>query len=146
MSSVGAGGPSASLNVGRIFVALKPRDQRPSADAVIQQLRGPLSRVTGIKAYVQNIPAIRIGGQVTKSSYQYTLQGTDTNELYEWAPKVEQKLKSLPGLVDVTSDLQISKPQVTVEHDPKKASALGVSAQSIEATLYDAYGQRQVST
>ena len=146
MSSVGAGGPSSSLNVGRIFVALKPRNERPSADAVIQQLRGPLSRVTGIKAYVQNIPAIRIGGQVTKSSYQYTLQGTDTNELYEWAPKVEQKLKSLPGLVDVTSDLQISKPQVTVEIDRNKASALGVSAQSIEATLYDAYGQRQVST
>jgi HAE1 family hydrophobic/amphiphilic exporter-1 len=146
MSSVGAGGPSASLNVGRIFVALKPRDQRPSADAVIQQLRGPLARVTGIKAYVQNIPAIRIGGQVTKSSYQYTLQGTDTNELYQWAPKVEEKLRSLPGLVEVTSDLQISKPQVTVEIDRNKASALGVSAQAIEATLYDAYGQRQVST
>jgi HAE1 family hydrophobic/amphiphilic exporter-1 len=146
MSSVGAGGPSASLNVGRIFVALKPRDQRPSADVVIQQLRGPLARVTGIKAYVQNIPAIRIGGQVTKSSYQYTLQGTDTNELYQWAPRVEEKLRSLPGLVDVTSDLQISKPQVTVEIDRNKAAALGVSAHEIEATLYDAYGQRQVST
>jgi HAE1 family hydrophobic/amphiphilic exporter-1 len=146
MSSVGAGGPSSSLNVGRIFVALKPRDERPSADQVIQQLRGPLSRVTGIKAYVQNIPAIRIGGQVTKSSYQYTLQGTDTTELYQWAPRVEEKLKSLPGLVEVTSDLQISKPQVTVEIDRNKASALGVSAQAIEATLYDAYGQRQVST
>ncbi|TMH54510.1 MAG: efflux RND transporter permease subunit [Betaproteobacteria bacterium] len=146
MSSVGAGGPSASLNVGRIFVALKPRNQRPSADVVIQQLRGPLARVTGIKAYVQNIPAIRIGGQVTKSSYQYTLQGTDTDELYQWAPKVEEKFRSLPGLVDVTSDLQISKPQVTVEIDRNKASALGVSAQAIEATLYDAYGQRQVST
>ena len=146
MSSVGAGGPSSSLNVGRIFVALKPRDERPSADAVIQQLRGPLARVTGIKAYVQNIPAIRIGGQVTKSSYQYTLQGTDTTELYQWAPKVEEKLKSLPALVDVTSDLQISKPQVTVDIDRNKASALGVSAQAIEATLYDAYGQRQVST
>src|SRR6266536_5570082 len=146
MSSVGAGGPSSSLNVGRIFVALKPRDQRPSAEVVIQQLRGPLARVTGIKAYVQNIPAIRIGGQITKSSYQYTLQGTDTNELYQWAPQVEQKLRSLPGLVDVTSDLQISKPQVTVEIDRNKASALGVSAQAIENTLYDAYGQRQVST
>ncbi len=146
MSSVGAGGPSSSLNVGRIFVALKPRDERPSADAVIQQLRGPLARVTGIKAYVQNIPAIRIGGQVTKSSYQYTLQGTDTTELYQWAPKVEEKLRSLPGLVDVTSDLQISKPQVTVEIDRNKSSALGVSAQAIENTLYDAYGQRQVST
>src|ERR1700682_1164033 len=146
MSSVGAGGPSASLNVGRIFVSLKPRDERPRADVIIQQLRGPLASVSGIKAYVQNIPAIRIGGQITKSSYQYTLQGTDTTELYQWAPRVEEKLRSLPGLVDVTSDLQIAKPQVTVDIDRNKASALGVSAQAIEATLYDAYGQRQVST
>ena len=95
---------------------------------------------------MQNIPAIRIGGQLTKSSYQYTLQGTDTTELYQWAPKIEEKLRALPGLVDVTSDLQIAKPQVTVEIDRNKASALGVSAQEIENTLYDAYGQRQVST
>ena len=146
MSSVGAGGPSASLNVGRIFVSLTPREGRPNADTIVQQLRGPLSRVTGIKAYVQNIPAIRIGGQVTKSSYQYTLQGADTTELYLWAPQVDAKLRTLPGLVDVTSDLQIAKPQVTVEIDRNKASALGVSAQAIESTLYDAYGQRQVST
>jgi HAE1 family hydrophobic/amphiphilic exporter-1 len=146
MSSVGAGGPSASLNVGRIFVALTPRNTRPNADTVVQQLRGPLSRVSGIKAYVQNIPAIRIGGQITKSSYQYTLQGTDTSQLYQWAPRIEEKLQSLPALVGVTSDLQIAKPQVTVEIDRNKASALGVSAQEIENTLYDAYGQRQVST
>jgi HAE1 family hydrophobic/amphiphilic exporter-1 len=143
---VGAGGPSASLNVGRVFVSLIPRRERPSADEVIQQLRGPLSQVAGIKAYVQNIPAIRIGGQVTKSTYQYTLQGADAAQLYEWAPKVEAKIRTLPGFVDVTSDLQISKPQATVVIDRNKASALGVSAQAIESTLYDAYGQRQVST
>jgi HAE1 family hydrophobic/amphiphilic exporter-1 len=146
MSSVGAGGPSASLNVGRVFVTLTPRAERPSADAIVQQLRGPLSKVSGIRAYVQNVPAIRIGGQLTKSTYQYTLQGTDTTDLYQWAPQVEAKLRALPGLVDVTSDLQIAKPQITVEIDRNKASALGVSAQSIENTLYDAYGQRQVST
>jgi HAE1 family hydrophobic/amphiphilic exporter-1 len=146
MSSVGAGGPSASLNVGRVFVSLIPRRDRPGADEVIQQLRGPLSQVAGIKAYVQNIPAIRIGGQVTKSTYQYTLQGADATQLYEWAPKVEAKIRTLPGFVDVTSDLQISKPQATVVIDRNKASALGVSAQAIESTLYDAYGQRQVST
>jgi len=146
MSSIGTGGPSASLNAGRIFVTLTPRENRPSADAIVQQLRGPLSGVTGIKAYVQNVPAIRIGGQLTKSTYQYTLQGTNTVELYQWAPKVEEKIRSLPGLVDVTSDLQIAKPQVIVDIDRNKASALGVSAQAIESTLYDAYGQRQVST
>jgi HAE1 family hydrophobic/amphiphilic exporter-1 len=94
---------------------------------------------------VQNVPAIRLG-QLTKSLYQYTLQATDTTELYEWAPKLDEKLKTLPGLVDVTSDLQITQPQVTVAIDRNRASALGVSAQSIENTLYDAYGSRQVST
>jgi hydrophobic/amphiphilic exporter-1 (mainly G- bacteria), HAE1 family len=146
MSSIGSGGPNPSLNVGRVFVSLTPREGRPSADVIVRQLRGPLSRVTGIKAYVQNVPAIRIGGQLTKSTYQYTLQGTDTTELYSWAPRIEEKLRSLPGLVDVTSDLQIAKPQVTVDIDRNKASALGVTAQAIENTLYDAYGQRQVST
>jgi HAE1 family hydrophobic/amphiphilic exporter-1 len=146
MSSIGVGGQGGSLNVGRIFVTLTPREGRPNADTIVQQLRGPLSRVTGIKAYVQNVPAIRIGGQLTKSSYQYTLQGTDTGELYDWAPRVEAKLRSLSGLVDVTSDLQIAKPQVTVEIDRNKASSLGVTPQAIESTLYDAYGQRQVST
>jgi HAE1 family hydrophobic/amphiphilic exporter-1 len=95
---------------------------------------------------VQNIPAIRIGGQITKSTYQYTLQAASTDQLFDWAPKVEAKLRTLPGLVDVTSDLQIAKPQVTVDIDRNRASALGVSAQSIENTLYDAYGSRQVST
>jgi len=145
MSFVGIGGPTATLNNGRIFVTLKPRSERPSADAIVQELRPAVMRVPGIKAYVQNIPAIRIG-QLTKSAYQYTLQDTDTTELYHWAPLLEQKLRSLPGLVDVTSDLQIAQPQVTVEIDRNKASALGVSAQAIESTLYDAYGSRQVST
>jgi hydrophobic/amphiphilic exporter-1 (mainly G- bacteria), HAE1 family len=146
MSSVGGGGGSSSLNAGRIFVTLIPRENRPNADTIVQQLRGPLTRVTGIKAYVQNVPAIRIGGQLTKSTYQYTLQGTNTTELYEWAPKIEATIRSLPGLVDVTSDLQIAKPQIIVDIDRNKAAALGVSAESIENTLYDAYGQRQVST
>jgi HAE1 family hydrophobic/amphiphilic exporter-1 len=146
MSFAGAGGPSASLNSGRIFVTLKPRGERPSADEIVQELRPAVQRVPGIRAFVQNIPAIRIGGQVSKSLYQYTLQGTSTAELYQWAPQVEAKLKTLPGLVDVTSDLQITQPQITVDIDRNKAAALGVSAQAIENTLYDAYGSRQVST
>ena len=145
MSFVGIGGPSAALNNGRIFVTLKPRHDRPPADEIVQELRPAVMRVPGIKAYVQNIPAIRIG-QLTKSAYQYTLQDTDQTELYQWAPRLEEKLKTLPGLVDVTSDLQITQPQVTVEIDRNKASSLGVSAQAIESTLYDAYGSRQVST
>jgi len=146
MSFAGAGGPSASLNNGRLFVTLKPREQRPPADEIVQELRPQLMRIPGITAYVQNIPAIRIGGRLSKSQYQYTLQATDTDELYKWAPQVLMKLRALPGLADVTSDLQITQPQITVDIDRNKASALGVSAQSIENTLYDAYGSRQVST
>jgi hydrophobe/amphiphile efflux-1 (HAE1) family protein len=146
MSFAGAGGPSSSLNNGRLFVALKPVNERPPADQVIQELRPTLTGIPGIKAYVQNIPAIRIGGRLTKSLYQYTLQGADTAALYEWAPKIEAKVRTLPGLVDVTSDLQITQPQVSVQIDRNKASALGVTAEAIENTLYDAYGSRQVST
>jgi len=96
--------------------------------------------------FVQNIPAIRIGGQITKSPYQYVVRSASVDELYHWAPLIEQKLGSLPGLVDVSSDLQITRPEVMVEIEREKASALGVSAQSIEMALNNAYGARQVST
>ncbi len=146
MAFAGAGGPTGALNQGRIFVTLKPPGERPSADTIVQELRPKLQNIPGIRAFVQNVPAIRIGGQLTKSVYQYTLQGASTAELYQWAPRVEAKLKTLPGLTDVTSDLQITQPQISVEIDRNKASTLGVSAQAIENTLYDAYGSRQVST
>jgi hydrophobic/amphiphilic exporter-1 (mainly G- bacteria), HAE1 family len=146
MSFAGAGGPSSSLNQGRLFVTLKPRGERPTADVIVQELRPKLTHIPGIAAYVQNIPTIRIGGRLSKSQYQYTLQAPDTAELYHWAPLLEAKLHTLPGLVDVTSDLQITQPQITVDIDRNKASSLGVSAQAIESTLYDAYGARQVST
>ena len=146
MSFAGAGGPSASLNNGRLFVSLKPRGERPPADEVVQELRPALSDIPGITAYVQNVPTIRVGGRLSKSEYQYTVQAPDTEELYKWAPQLEAKLRTLPGLANVTSDLQITQPQITVDIDRNRASALGVSAQTIENTLYDAYGARQVST
>ena len=146
MSFVGIGGPSATLNSGRIFVTLKPRGERPRADQIVRELRPALSQFSDIRVFVQNVPAIRIGGQLTKSLYQYTLQGTDTTELFRVARDLETKMRTLPGLVDVTSDLQITQPQITVDIDRNKAYALGVSAQAIESTLYDAYGARQVST
>src|SRR3989454_4691514 len=99
----------------------------------------------GLKVFIQNVPAIRIGGQLTKSPYQYVVQGASTEELYHWVPIIEEKLKTLPGLLDVSSDLQIARPQVNVEIDREKASALAVSPQQIEAALANAYGSRQVS-
>jgi HAE1 family hydrophobic/amphiphilic exporter-1 len=113
---------------------------------VIQELRPTLEGIPGIKAYVQNVPAIRIGGRLTKRLYQYTLQDADARALYEWAPRIAAALRTLPGLVDVTTDLQITQPRVSVNIDRNTAAALGVSAEAIEDTLYDAYGSRQVST
>ncbi|HWI38961.1 MAG TPA: efflux RND transporter permease subunit [Burkholderiales bacterium] len=146
MSFIGATGFSPSLNVGRMTITLKPFKQRKPADEVVRGLRPKLANVLGGKVFIQNVPAIRIGGSLTKSPYQYVMRSATIDELYHWAPRVEEKLRSLPGLVDVTSDLQITRPQVTVEIDREKASALGVSAQSIEMALNNAYGARQVST
>ncbi len=146
MSSVGASGPNATLNTGRLFMRLKPRKTRPHVDEVIQRLRPKLAVVPGIRAFMQNLPPIRIGGQLTKSLYQFTLQSPDTGELYKYAPQLEARLKGLKELQDVTSDLQIANPQVNVEIDRDKAATLGVTAQQVEDALYTAYGMRQIST
>jgi HAE1 family hydrophobic/amphiphilic exporter-1 len=141
---------AAGGNAGRIFIRLKPRNQRKSAMELVQELRPKLASVTGINAFAQVLPPIRIGGQLTKSQYQFTLQTPDTNELYDYAPKLESKLRSDPQfaklLQDVTSDLQVKNPQVTVDIDRDKASAVGVTAEQVEDALYTAYGQRQIST
>jgi hydrophobic/amphiphilic exporter-1 (mainly G- bacteria), HAE1 family len=147
MSSIGAGGPNAAANAGRVFMRLKPRSQRKlSADEIIQELRKKLAGVIGIRVFMQNLPPIRIGGTLTKSQYQYTLQGSDTSELYKAAPALEAKLRAIPQLQDVTSDLLIKNPQVNLDLDRDKAAALGVSAQQIESALSMAYSAQQVST
>jgi HAE1 family hydrophobic/amphiphilic exporter-1 len=147
MSAMGAGGSSVSGNQGRIFIKLKPRSERKlHVDQVIQKLRPLLAQVPGIQAYPQNPPPIRIGGTLTKSLYQLTLQSPDTAELYTYTPKLEAKLRELPMLQDVTSDLQIKNPQVNVEIDRDKASALGITAAQVESGLSMAYSAQQVST
>ncbi|MBI1746241.1 MAG: efflux RND transporter permease subunit [Acidobacteria bacterium] len=146
-SSMGASGPNATGNSGRMFIRLKPRSERSlTAEEVIQKLRPKLSRVPGIRAFLQVPPTIRIGGQLTKSLYQYSLQGSDTQELYRAATAFEKEVRALPELQDVTSDLQITSPQLIVDIDRDRASVLGITAEQIENALYDAYGSRQVST
>jgi HAE1 family hydrophobic/amphiphilic exporter-1 len=145
-SSLGGGSSASTLNQGRVFARLKPRRERPSADEIIRELRPKFARIPGINVFLQVPPTIRIGGQLTKSLYQFTMQDTDTEELYNWAPKVEAKLRATSGLLDVTSDLRLSSPKVTVQIDRDKAQAVGVSAEQIESALYDAFSQRQVST
>jgi HAE1 family hydrophobic/amphiphilic exporter-1 len=144
MSAVAGG------NAGRMFIRLKPRQTRKSAMELVQELRPILSQVPGITAYPQVLPPIRIGGYLTKSQYQFTLQDPDTHELYDHAPKLETTLRTEAGfrrlLQDVTSDLQITNPQVNVDIDRDKASALGVTASQVEDALNTAYSQRQVST
>ena len=146
-STVGGGSSfvAGASNTGRIFLRLKPRDQRPSADEIIQQLRPLAASVPGIKVYFQNLPPIRIGGQLTKSLYQFTLQAPDTDELYNSARVLEAKLKTIPELQDIATDLQIKNPELDVSIDRDRASALGLSAGQIESALYSAFGARQIS-
>jgi HAE1 family hydrophobic/amphiphilic exporter-1 len=149
MSSIGSGGPGGAGNQGRIMLRLKPRNQRPgqkTADQLVRELQPKLAVVPGIRIYLQIPPSIRVGGRLTKSLYQFTLQSPDIGSLYQGATALEAKLKSEPLLENVTSDLQIKNPQVTVQIDRDHAAALGVTPQQIEEALYDAYGSRQVST
>ena len=145
-STVGGGGVNASLNTGRVFARLKPLGQRPPVEKIIEELRPKISQIPGINAYLQIPPPIRIGGQLSKSQYQFTLQGPDTNELYRYAPILEQRVKTLKGFLDVTTDLQVTNPEVTVQINRDKAAALNVDPRTVEDALYSAYGQRQIST
>jgi len=146
-SSVGTSSIATSSNQGVMFFHLKPpSERRLSVEEVIEELRPKLATVPGIRVFMQNPPTIRVGGQLTKSLYQFTLQGPDTQELYHYAPILEAKMRALPELQDVTSDLQIKNPQVNVVIHRDKASTYGVTAEQIENALYDAYGDRWVST
>jgi HAE1 family hydrophobic/amphiphilic exporter-1 len=146
-SSVGGGGGPSGGNAGRVFVRLKARDQRRlTPEQIIEGMRPKLNAIPGIRTYLQNPPLVRIGGQVSRSLYQYTLQAPDTDVLYRAAADFEKRMREVPGLTDVNSDLQISSPQVIVDFDRDRASALGLTADQIENSLYSAYGSRQVSS
>jgi HAE1 family hydrophobic/amphiphilic exporter-1 len=149
MSSVG-GTASSTLggpNLGQLVVHLKPRSQRTMlVNDVIKELRPKLESFPGMRVYLQNPPTIHIGGQVTKSLYQFSMQSPDKPVLYASAQDLERQVAKLPGLVDVTTDLAVKNPQVNVTIDRDKAAALQVSADLIENALYDAYGPRWVST
>ncbi len=147
LASAGPRGNTAVGNAGIILAQLKPRGQRTkTADQIVAELRPQFAKVPGIRAFLQVPPPIRLGGSPTKSQYQYTLQDSDTAELYKYAPILEQKIRALPEVQDVTSDMQLSNPQLNVTIDRDRASALGISTQKIEDALYTAYGTRQVST
>jgi HAE1 family hydrophobic/amphiphilic exporter-1 len=146
-STVGSGGPNTVGNSGRMLVALKPRDERgESAPQVIARLRQKANIVPGIQIFFQSIQNINLGGKLSKSQYQYTLQSNDTATLYRLAPELRDKIAKISGLLDVTTDLYVKNPQVTIQIDREKAAVYGVTIDQVRQELYNAFGVRQVAT
>jgi len=144
-AAVGAGG-SQTMNNGRFFIGLKPRDQRTSsAEQIIARLREKTAQVPGVMLYMQVPQDLNVGGRLSRTQYQYTLQDANLDELNQWAPRMLEKLRSLPQLQDVATDQQISGATATITIDRDQASRFGIQPQLIDDTLYDAFGQRQVT-
>ena len=145
-STVGAGGPNSTANFGRLFIALKSRKEREPAPIVMARLRQKATQVPGIQAFFQSIQNLNIGGRPSKSQYQYTLQSGDTESLYRLAPEMRDRIAKVPGLLDVTTDLYIKNPQMTVDIDREKAAVYGITVDQVRNQLYNAFGARQVGT
>jgi HAE1 family hydrophobic/amphiphilic exporter-1 len=147
MSAVGGGVGGTTVNQGRLIMNLTDPDKRDmNADEVARSLTQKLAAVPGLRVFISNPPVINIGGRSSKSQYQFTLQSSEMDALYRGATALERRLQEVPGLTDVTSDLQIKNPQVQVAIDRDRAAALGIDVNQIESALYNAYGARQVST
>ncbi len=144
---VGGGGGGGTANQGRIGVDLKPRAERKrSVDQIMADLRPKLAQVPGVRVFMVNQPPINLGGQGGgRGTYQFTLQGTDTTELYRSAPMLEGKMRELAGIVDVNSDLRLNNPQIEISMDRDKIAAYGLTVSQVETALFNAYGTRQVS-
>ena len=140
------GGGGTALNSGRMYITLKPREQRDiSAQQIIARLRPKLESVVGARLYMQASQDVRLGGRATRTQFEYTLQDANLDELNEWAPKILAKMKTLPQLRDVATDQQTQGTTVTMTIDRDSASRFGIQPQLIDDTLYDAFGQRQVT-
>ncbi|HYI26762.1 MAG TPA: efflux RND transporter permease subunit [Bradyrhizobium sp.] len=145
-STAGAGGPNPTANFGRLFIALKPKKEREPAPVVMARLRQKAMQIPGIQAFFQSIQNLNIGGRPSKSQYQYVLQSGDTESLYRLAPEMRDRIAKTPGLLDVTTDLYIKNPQMTVDIDREKAAVYGVTVDQVRNQLYNAFGARQVGT
>ncbi|HEY2425625.1 MAG TPA: efflux RND transporter permease subunit [Pseudolabrys sp.] len=145
-STVGTGGPNSVGNSGRMLVALKPRKERDDLQTILARLRKNSNSVPGLAIYFQPIQNINLGGKLAKSQYQYTLQSNDTATLYRLAPELRNKISKIDGLLDVTMDLYVTNPQVTIDVDREKAAVYGVTVDQVRQELYNAFGVRQVAT
>ena len=147
VSFIGADGTNATVNSGRLSITLKPRSEREStSDEVIARLKPQLAQVTGVASHLQSVQDLQVDSRVGRTQYQYTMEDADGSELSEWSGKMLDELRTLPQLTDVASDQQAAGPQLSLEIDRDTASRLGISPQQIDDTLYDAFGQRQIST
>ncbi|QEE25671.1 acriflavine resistance protein B [Rhodanobacter glycinis] len=147
MSSVGSGGSRATTNNGSIFMRLKPEGERAlDPSQIIQELRQKFAKIPGIRAYIQNPPAIQVGGRSSKAEYQYTLQSTELSALYGESGKVLDAFAKLPGFQDVTSDLDLNGPAISVHVDRNKLAPLGLTMNQVQSALGSAFGENQVST
>jgi multidrug efflux pump len=144
-TGVGSGGGYAQINTGNVYVSLKPLSERPSVDQVIARLRPKLAQVPGGRLYMAAVQDLRAGGRQSNAQYQYTLQSEDVNQLYEWTPKLMEALEHNRVLTDVSSDQQQRGLETYLDMDRDTVARLGISPLQIDNTLYDAYGQRQVS-
>ena len=145
-AAMGSTGSAQTANTGRFFIGLKPRDERTTnASAIIDRLRPKLAEIEGVKLTLQPSQDITVGGRIGRGQFQYTLQDADIGELNEWAPKVLAKMQTLPELADTTSDQQGNAPQLMVSINRDQASRFGIQPEVIDATLNDAFGQRQVA-
>ena len=145
-ATVGAGGPNPTSNFGRMFIALKSKEERGSAQQVIQRLRRATSGVIGTRTSFRMIQNINVGGRISRAEYMYTLQSGESETLYRVAPDILERIAKIPGLQDVTSDLNIRDPQMVVEIDREKAAVYGITTDQVRQELYNAFGSRQVST
>ena len=142
---IGAGGATSTENEGRIFIALKPKGERPSIDQVMADLTRETAGIPGVRLFMQPVQDINIGGRLTATQYQYTLTDVDLSELNKWGPIIENGLAKLPQLADVTSDQQSAAPQLSLAINRDTASRLGITASQIDGVLYDAFGQRPIA-
>jgi len=146
-SFIGVDGTNMTPNSGRIQINLKPRDEREAdASAIIRRLQSALQDVTGITLYMQPVQDLTVENRVSRTQYQYSIEDADARELAEWTPRLVDKLRSLPELRDVASDQQLGGLQASLVIDRDVASRLGIVPQAVDDALYDAFGQRQVST
>ncbi len=148
MSSVGAGGARATINSGSLLLRLKDRNERggTTPDQIIQELRHKFAEVPGIRTYIQNPPAIQIGGRQSKAQYQYTVQSTDLQALYDWSGKLVTAFQKLPGFQDVTTDLDLNSPSMVVTVNRDKLAPLGLTMDQVQTALGTAFGENQIST